>query len=130
MILDTTFVIDLLRGREAAVEKLRSLTAAGVPLTIGTPTIFELFSGVEQQQKPAQERNQIHSVIHQQVVWPLDEASAEYAGRIDGHLIATGEQIDVPDAMIAGIALQHHEPILTRNAKHFSRIEGVKVETY
>ncbi len=51
-------------------------------------------------------------------------------GSIYGELLAKGETIDPEDAMLAGIAKSHHEKVLTRNVKHFSRIEGLTIETY
>jgi tRNA(fMet)-specific endonuclease VapC len=38
--------------------------------------------------------------------------------------------IDPEDAMLAGISKVRNEPIITRNVRHFSNIDGVKVETY
>lgn len=38
--------------------------------------------------------------------------------------------INIEDIMLAGIALTHNESIITRNIKHFSKIEGLKIETY
>jgi tRNA(fMet)-specific endonuclease VapC len=31
------------------------------------------------------------------------------------------------DSLIAGIALEHDLPLLTRNRKHFSRVPGLKL---
>jgi len=38
--------------------------------------------------------------------------------------------IDIEDIMIAAIAIVNGEKILTRNSKHFKRIEGLEVEEY
>jgi len=130
MMLDTTFLIDLMKGKKFAVEKMQMLSTSGAPVTISTVSIFELFSGLSQCSKPALEYYKIHNVLHQQSCWPLDDSAAERAGRIHGELVKRGEAIEAIDAMIAGIALAHNEPILTRNIKHFSRIDGLKVESY
>ncbi|VVB80833.1 tRNA(fMet)-specific endonuclease VapC [uncultured archaeon] len=130
MILDTDVLIDLMERQPSAVEKLSALIHKNTPLTITTPSIFELFTGLAQSTKPVAELEKIHRVIHQQPRWALDDSSAERAGRIHGELARRGESIGSVDAMIAGIALQHQEPVLTRNVKHFSRVSGLKVETY
>ena len=39
-------------------------------------------------------------------------------------------KIDPEDAMLAGIAIQNNEPLLTRNRKDFAGIPELKVETY
>jgi len=130
MILDTTFLIDVMRGDSAAAEKIKYLIEKGVPLAVTTINIFELFSGVAQCSKPALERARISHILNNQTIWPLDKASAERGGRVHGELARQGTEIDPEDAMIAGIALEHNEAVLTRNVKDFSRISGLHVETY
>jgi len=39
-------------------------------------------------------------------------------------------KIDPEDAMLAGIAIQNNEPLLTRNRKDFIGIPELKLETY
>jgi tRNA(fMet)-specific endonuclease VapC len=130
MILDTAFLIDLMKGNRMAEQKLTALLQSGSSIAITAPTIFELFNGLAQSSKPAAELAKIHGVLHQQVRWTFDDASAEQGGRIYGELVRKGQPIDTIDAMIAGIALRHQEPVLTKNIKHFSRVSGLKVETY
>ncbi len=130
MILDTTVLIDLMNGRKEAVDRITALLKSGTPTTITAPSIFELFSGLAQSSKPAAEKEKIHQVLHRQPRWNLDDASAENAGRIHGLLVKNNQKIEAIDSLIAGIALQHNEPVLTRNVKHFSRVPGLKVETY
>jgi len=130
MILDTTFVIDVMKNDHAALQKLQDLLAAGIAVGITAPTIFELFNGLAQSSKPALEQEKIDRALHDQIRWPLDDASAERSGKIKGNLATQGIVIGSVDAMIAGISLQHNEPVLTRNVKDFSRVSGLKVETY
>ena len=55
---------------------------------------------------------------------------AEKAGEIHGTLAKGGQGIDNIDAMIAATALLENETVLTRNIKHFSRVKGLRVESY
>lgn len=130
MILDTTFVIDVLRGEPAAIRKLNELLAEGEAPVIAAPTVFELFSGLERLRKSAAERERIRRVLAQHAAWPLDERSAEAGGEVDGQLVARGLKIDPLDAMIAGIALTRHDAVLTRDVEHFRRVPGLHLETY
>jgi predicted nucleic acid-binding protein len=63
-------------------------------------------------------------------VFALDVPSSKRAGVIAHALDSIGKGIDPEDAMIAGIALQNREEILTRNTKHFSRVPDLRVTTY
>lgn len=130
MILDTTFLIDIMQHREQAVVKLQTLLEAGEIISIAAPSVFELFVGVAQCNNPEKELERVHQVLEDQTVWSLDAHAAEEAGRIQGQLASAGNQLEAVDALIAGIALQHAEPILTRNLKDFSRIRGLRVESY
>ncbi|MBI4143851.1 PIN domain-containing protein [Candidatus Woesearchaeota archaeon] len=130
MILETSFLIDYMKGKEQAINKMNELIKTNTPITIATPSIFELFSGLEQSSKPIVEAEKIKQVLQEQSTWPLNEESARMGGQIHGNLISKSQEIEAIDAMIAGIATQRRETLLTRNTKHFSRVPGIKLETY
>ena len=129
MILETSFVVDFLKGDEDAVSKMQSLIDEDVPYEITTPTIFELWGGLVNLEKPEKEQQRITSLLGGIVIFPLDEESAKIAGNVDGQLVKRGLKIDTEDSMIAGIAIKNNKKVLTRD-KHFDRIEGLKVEEY
>ncbi|MBI4182147.1 MAG: PIN domain-containing protein [Candidatus Aenigmarchaeota archaeon] len=130
MILDTSFLIDLMRGDMTAVRKLDDLEERRTSMNITAPTLFELWSGFRRSRLPEVERQHIESVLAIGVLWPLDVEAAVRGGLVDGLLLAQGKGIEPVDAMIAGIALCRGEPVITRNADHFSRVEGLQVEQY
>jgi len=51
------------------------------------------------------------------------EEAMETGGRIYSDMKEKGKSIDVRDALIAAITLQHGSSLLTRNKEHFERIE-------
>ena len=91
MILDTSFIIDLLKNRRESVSKMKQLTEDGVPYMITAPTVFELWSGLVSLGKSETEKQKTVSLIREQIIYPLDEESARIAGNIDGELIKKGE---------------------------------------
>ena len=130
MILDTTFIIDLMEKEDGAVKKLHELIKLGEPQLTTTLTIFELFSGMTRSNRPLEEKNKVLEVLKGQLVVELNNEAAEKAGEIDGTLIKEGKMIGPIDSMIAGIALVKREKVLTRNIKEFSRIRDLQIETY
>lgn len=130
MILDTNFIIDFLKGQSTALNKMDFLIKKDIAFAITTPTIFELYSGLIFLDKSENERERIISLLKDQIILSLDKNSAEKAGIIDGNLLKKGLKIDAEDSMIAGIAESHGESILTKNVKHFSRIQGIRIESY
>lgn len=52
------------------------------------------------------------------------------AGKLSGVLRSRGAEIDREDCLIGATALLNDEPVVTRKAGHFERIDDVDVETY
>lgn len=129
MILDTTFVVDLIKNQEFALSKLKQLEKENIPYAIASPTIFELWSGLISLEKSEKEKLKVVSLINEQIIFALDAKSAEESGKIDGWLIRNGKMIQPEDCMIAGIAKNNNKTLLTRDS-HFDRIGGLKIEKY
>lgn len=131
MILDTTFIIDLLRGKNLEVkEKAEELDHRFETKAVVSVSVMELWRGALQSVRKEEEKNKINELIKSFLVYPLDEKAARESGEIEADLIKKGEIIDLEDIMIAGVAKVHNETVLTRNVKHFERISGLSVETY
>jgi predicted nucleic acid-binding protein len=130
MLLDTSFIIDLMRGKKSAVEKIMMLEAESLATHIASPSIFELFVGISLTKKPLSEKKKIMDVLESWGTLSLDFESASRGGVIHGQLINEGQVIDPEDSMIAAIALVNDETLLTKNTKHFNRIPGLKIEEY
>ena len=130
MIVDTTFLIDVLVGETDTLAKLEHLTKKNEPLLTTPLSIFELHTGIARSSKPEQEKQQVASVLNDILTVPLDDVSAARAGQLHGTAIKKGKPLSVMDTLIAGIALERDEPVLTRNRKDFARVPGLRVETY
>ena len=53
MILDTTFLIDLMQNDEAAVKRKKLQDRSEEIYRVATPTIFELWGGISQTKNPS-----------------------------------------------------------------------------
>lgn len=63
-------------------------------------------------------------------ILPLGTAEAERAGHLIALLEARGSLIGIEDVLIGATALVHGLTAVTRNVRHFARIEGLKVESW
>jgi tRNA(fMet)-specific endonuclease VapC len=61
---------------------------------------------------------------------PMDDADAWHYREIFRFLKERGELIGANDLWIAAAALKHAEPLVTRNARDFQRVPGLKVLNY
>jgi tRNA(fMet)-specific endonuclease VapC len=130
LLADTSFLIDLMVGDKAAVEKAKAIETKDTPLTISAPTVFELYVGITLSRRAEEEKARVLVVVESLPFLPLDAESSKAGGRIYAERNRMGLMIDPEDAMIAGIARVHGEKVLTRNLKHFQGIEGVNIESY
>ncbi|MBS3056986.1 MAG: PIN domain-containing protein [Candidatus Aenigmarchaeota archaeon] len=129
MILDTSFIIDLLRSDNGAVKKAEELQKSSELLLTTTITVFEIWQGT-MDIKNDKKRTAISELLQSLGLLVLDFDSAKKAGEIHSRLIKKGEEIDPEDSMIAGISITRGERLLTRNIEHFKRIGELRVESY
>ena len=119
-----------MQGDEKAKAKSEALVEDAIPVMVGTPTIFELYVGVGLAIKTSEERERVLGVLRSLTQLGLDAPSATRAGEVYAQRVRDGSPIEAEDAMIAGIAVENQQSLLTRNVKHFAGISGLKVENY
>jgi len=130
VLLDTSFLIDLMRGDDAAVATARELEADLVQQRVSAMTLFELYYGVARSIRSEEERETVEEVLATKPAHPADTAVMRKAGRRAGELAADGEPMGDGDVIIGATAAVVEEPVLTRNADDFERMDDVEVETY
>jgi tRNA(fMet)-specific endonuclease VapC len=131
MIADTTFLVDVLRSVDKKTEKkVNELDHSFSTKFISTITVLELWSGVYQSKNPKKQSDKIKKILESFIILPFKEEDAKIAGKIEAELILNGNNIGITDIMIAASAIKHNQSILTRNVKHFSKVKGIKIETY
>jgi len=129
VLLDTSYLIDLMNGDEGAVEKARQMERDLVQQRLSSMTLFELYYGVARANQSEQERRKIEDVLATKPIQPADTAVMRKAGRLSGKLHNEGEPVADGDVIIGATAAVVDEPVLTRNREDFERL-GVDVETY
>ena len=126
MIADTSFIIDLLRKDEKAVEKAEELEKNNKAYSLGSPTVYQLWVGIARSN--SDQKEEILDIISSQIIYGLDQKSSLEAGKIQKRLIENGERIGHIDALIAGIAKKNTGTILTDNTEEFNRVKGLETK--
>jgi tRNA(fMet)-specific endonuclease VapC len=129
MILDTTFLVDVLRGEGTVAELVSDIDDAGTPY-VSAITVMELYEGIHLADTTETQRDAVEDLLTEINELPFDSDCGIEAGRISAELVSAGERIDETDVMIAATALVHGHPVVTRNVDHFDRIDGVDVVSY
>jgi predicted nucleic acid-binding protein len=133
MILDTTYLISLFKQDADAFSKGNELVDNEVVQRLPAPVLYELEYGVEIG-GDANEKRAIENLAHLYPVVDIDGRLARQAGRLCAAAdIAAGgvdlAGIDDIDPLVAAVADEYNEAVLTRNVEDFEKL-GVAVETY
>jgi len=129
MLLDSTFLHDLVRADEEAVSRLDELITAKTPVAVSSLTVFEV--GIGLRGAARQYRDQFQSTVDDIEEHPLGPAEARRALDIQRTLYERGEPIGAVDVLIAGTAAECDDSrVLTRNTDEFERVDPITVESY
>lgn len=120
IVIDTDVVIDFLNGKAARQDMVRRAIAEG-EAAVTAITRYELMSGA----KSLRAREALNALLQPVRTLQLDAAAADEAALIRRTLEAQGGTIGNSDSLVAGIVRLHGYPLLTRNKKHFERVEGL-----
>jgi len=119
LILDTSILVDLLRGDETVQERIRAYEEAGEPLRTTAITAFELYFGAYRSSHVKENLALVKSLLSSLEVLAFDEAG-EITARIMADLMERGKPLDVRDIFIAAITMRMDEKLATRD-KDFMR---------
>lgn len=129
MLLDSTFLHDLVRDEPAAVSRLEELIDAGTPVAVSSLTVFEV--GVGLRGTGERYRDRFRATVDEIEEHPLGPVEARRALDVQRTLYDRGEPIGAVDVLIAGTAAERDDStVLTRNVDEFERVDAITVETY
>jgi len=117
MLLDTCILVDVLRGKNAA---LVFVTGLRTPPEVSAVTLTELVAGCRNEK----ERRQVDGLLSHYSVRDIGRDIANLAGEyIRSYGASHGT--DPIDALIAATAKVHSVPLATLNLKHFPMFAGL-----
>ncbi|MFT4123824.1 MAG: type II toxin-antitoxin system VapC family toxin [Microbacteriaceae bacterium] len=119
VLVDTSVLIDVLRGEAVAAAVLRDACAVG-PLHASEVTRSEVLAGMR-----AAEETSTRALLAILDWHPLDDRVAELAGEFGRRWLPGNRGIDSADLAIAATAVLLDAPLLTRNVEHFPMFEGL-----
>lgn len=121
IVLDTSVLIDHLRGDEAARGALRDAAAAGERLVASVLTRVEVLAGMRPHEEAATRR------LLDSLDWiDVDTDLAERAGVLANRYLRSHPGVDPVDYVIAATAEYLDARLWTRNVRHFPMFAGLK----
>jgi tRNA(fMet)-specific endonuclease VapC len=125
LLLDTNIVIRLFRD-EAAVKD--QLALAG-PVYVSCIAIGELLAGAQASLRVNENLDQVHSLVDDRLILPVDLGTAEFYGQIKAELRRKGTPIPENDIWIAAHALQYDLTLISSD-RHFDHVERLLVTSW
>lgn len=119
---DTDCIVDFLKNRAPTNSRVRQALRSGL-LAISAVTAYELYFG--EPEGPG--RQALDQLIDAVFVAPLTREAAALAGERGAALAASGMHLATPDLLIAGTVLLAGAPLVTRNVRHFGRVDGLEL---
>jgi tRNA(fMet)-specific endonuclease VapC len=122
IVADSDVLIDFLRGRGEGARRIaieletRSFATTAI-------TAFEIRSGA----RTPRQKKAVDTLLEAMTVLPFGPEEAHLAAEIRQQVEREGQPIGMADYMIAASCITHDGILLTRNRKHFERIERLKL---
>jgi len=134
IIVDTTVIIDIWRGRSNVKSVLKPYSDQNI--CISAITITEIYDGLGYTKEKKSEktylqiRDQIEKLLSEFHIIPLNSQILQESGSLKGYLRAKGSTLDLADCIIGTTAkLMNAEKLITRNIRHFQDF-GLTIESY
>ena len=124
-LVDTTWIIEYLRGNQEIVQRLDSLRDDG--LAVGIISVAELYEGVYRSNDPPANESRLSDFLSGLTVLGIDEEACRVFGREPARLRQTGATVGDIDLLIAAIALREGLTVLTLD-NDFQRVENLNTQ--
>ncbi len=121
-LVDTTWVIEYLRGNQTIIQRLQSYSDEG--LAIAIVSLAELYEGVFLSNNPAGNETILKDFLTGVTILGIDEEVCIIFGREMARLRQGGMAVGDMDALIAATALRHDLTLLTAD-RDFERVENL-----
>lgn len=124
-LVDTSVIIDYLRGKKHVVELLNNLEGE---ITSSYFCLSELYEGVYRVKDREQAKKPIDTFFTSlSEIYSLDEPVAEKFGQLRAVLKQKGTIIEDIDLYLAATCLVYNLTLVTLNKKHFSHIDSLNI---
>lgn len=130
-LLDTNVLSELMRKRPAPQVMERMRAAPSHMLMTSSVCVMELRHGsARREDGGALWQRVAETVLPRLRVLPFGAREAVRAGDLLATLAARGKPVGIEDVQIAATALERGLVAVTRNRRHFERVEGLEVESW
>jgi tRNA(fMet)-specific endonuclease VapC len=129
LVLDTTILVDALRGRMMALRMIEEIEDTDEIICTTQINVLELFKGAYLSNKPDENIKKVKKLLEAFVILSIYEDVFEMFGALSADLRSRKQSIGDFDELIACIAMVNGAAIISSD-NHFKRVPGLKVISY
>jgi predicted nucleic acid-binding protein len=122
LLLDTTVLIDILRGRARRRTLLTELIGEGHLLATAAINVGEVYAGM----RPGEEAR-TDELLSNLECFLLTATIARRAGNLKSECQRRGQTLALADMIVAATAMEHGATLMTDNHKDFRPVPGLKL---
>jgi tRNA(fMet)-specific endonuclease VapC len=130
MILETSFLIDLMKGRSEAVSLAEGIDHSGESVYLPAPALFELWLGAGRSARSREEVRNLETLIESFDVLVLTHEDAREAGLLQARLSKAGKTMGTVDVLLAGMARRRGETLVTGDRDFSTVSREVRLRSY
>jgi tRNA(fMet)-specific endonuclease VapC len=124
-LLDTSWIIEVLAGREETVRHHKNLNLASV--AVSHVSMGEIYEVAFNYANPHAHLSSFRQFLAPYTMLSLNEPIMEKFAEVRAHLRRRGQIISDFDILLGATALHYNLTVLTYNRKHFQRIPDIKI---
>jgi predicted nucleic acid-binding protein len=128
-LLDTNHLSRAVTPESTVRRRITELRQRGIKVGTCVPVLCEIEAGIEQVSRPDAYRQNLHRVLQQMRIWPIDPPTARLYGAIHHHLKQHGRVLSQVDMMLAALARQMSLTIVTSD-QDFSALNDIVTENW
>lgn len=128
-LLDCNHLSAALRKVSPVRERIHQGRRAGLRFLSCYPVLCELEAGIQQTQKPEENRRRLAQLLRHVRLWPLDAETARQYGKIYIELRRLGRVLSQIDMVLAALARQHKLTVLTTD-RDFEALTDIHIENW
>ncbi len=124
-LLDTTWVVEYLRGNADVISNVQKFQKEGLAVSI--LSVAELYEGIFRSQQPTRNERSLQEFLSAVTILDLTETICRTYGEQKVKLLHEGAVIGALDLLIASTALAHGLTLLTKD-RDFERVGNLDVK--
>lgn len=125
--LDTSVVIDILRGDKSLLSKIEAFISQHAHFCITPIALAELYKGAYLAEKQKEAIKLVEDFTKSVELLDFTESACKVFGQKYLELKTQGRPTQETDLMIGSITLEHGAILVTRDMKDFANIKGLKI---